>query len=70
MSAVVSRPGGADLVESLKGLGLTSLAKVVPGVLETARHEQWPYETFLAQAVGAEVQGRAWCSSSPPSRGR
>jgi DNA replication protein DnaC len=59
MSAVVSRSGGADLVESLKGLGLTSLAKVLPGVLETARHEQWPYETFLAQAVGAEVQGRA-----------
>jgi DNA replication protein DnaC len=59
MSAAVSRPGGSDLVDLLKGLGLTSLAKVVPGVRETARHEQWPYETFLAQAVGAAVQGRA-----------
>ncbi len=47
------------LVDTLKGLGLTSLAKVVPTVLETARQQQWSYETFLHTAVGAEVTGRA-----------
>jgi DNA replication protein DnaC len=59
MTAPASLPGGSALVETLKALGLTSLAKAVPGVLETARQQQWPYETFLAQAVGAEVAGRA-----------
>ena len=44
---------------ALKGLGLTTLAKLVPSVLETARQEQWSYETLLQQAVGAEVAGRA-----------
>jgi DNA replication protein DnaC len=53
-----SGPGG-ELVDHLKGLGLTSLAKVVPGVLDTARQQQWSYEAFLAQALGVERQGRA-----------
>jgi DNA replication protein DnaC len=50
---------GSELVDHLKGLGLTSLAKVVPGVLDAARHQQWSYEAFLAQALGVERQGRA-----------
>jgi DNA replication protein DnaC len=52
-------PGTSALVGTLKGLGLTSLAKVVPTLLETARQQQWPYETLLAQAVEAELAGRA-----------
>jgi DNA replication protein DnaC len=48
-----------DLATTLHGLGLTSLAKALPDVLETARQEQWVYETFLQQAVGTEVAGRA-----------
>jgi DNA replication protein DnaC len=48
-----------ELVDHLKGLGLTSLAKVVPGVLDAARQQQWSYEAFLAQALGVERQGRA-----------
>src|SRR5258707_8793982 len=52
-------PGAPALVDTLKGLGLTSLAKVVPTLLETARQQQWPYETVLAQAVAAELAGRA-----------
>src|SRR5258708_20135424 len=47
------------LVDTRKGLGLTSLAKVVPTVFETARQQQGSYETFLHTAVGAEVTGRA-----------
>jgi len=47
------------VAEALKGLGLTTLAKLVPMVLETARQEQWSYETLLQQAVGAELAGRA-----------
>jgi DNA replication protein DnaC len=47
------------VAEALKGLGLTTLAKVVPTVLETARQEQWSYETLLQQAVGTELAGRA-----------
>jgi DNA replication protein DnaC len=48
-----------ELGEALKGLGLTSLARAVPAVLESARQQQWAYETFLQQALGAEVAGRA-----------
>lgn len=59
MTAPVSLPGGSELVDALKGLGLTSLAKVVPSVLEAARQQQWPYEAFLQHAIGAEVEGRA-----------
>lgn len=39
-------------------LGLTSLAKMLPGVLEQARQAQPSYETFLQQALQAEVYGR------------
>jgi DNA replication protein DnaC len=49
----------SDLVTALHGLGLTSLAKALPTVLDTARQEQWVYETFLDQAVGTELAGRA-----------
>jgi DNA replication protein DnaC len=59
MTAPVSLPGGSELVDALKGLGLTSLAKVVPSVLEAARQQQWPYESLLQHAIGAEVEGRA-----------
>src|SRR5260370_10823786 len=56
----IEAPGSwGPLVDPLKGLGLTSFAKVVPTVFETARQQQWSYETFLHTAVGAEVTGRA-----------
>jgi DNA replication protein DnaC len=48
----------SELVTTLTSLGLTSLAKGVPGLLETARQQQWAYETFLEQALGTEVAGR------------
>lgn len=53
------RSPGNELVDHLRGLGLTSLAKVVPSMLDTARQQQWSYEGFLEQALGAERQGRA-----------
>src|SRR5258708_32356498 len=59
MTPLAAEASATALVVTLKGLGLTSLAKTVPEVLETARQQQWPYETFLAQAVGAEIAGRA-----------
>ena len=49
----------ADLLAGLKHLGLTSLAKAVPQVLDAARVQQWPYDTFLQQALDAEMAGRA-----------
>src|SRR5262245_40525988 len=52
-------PAPTALADALKGLGLTSLARAVPAVLETARQQQWAYETFLHQALGTEVTGRA-----------
>ena len=45
--------------DSLRRLGLTTLAKAVPGLLETARQQQPTYESFLQQALDTEVQGRA-----------
>jgi DNA replication protein DnaC len=48
-----------DLAGRLRQLGLTSLARAVPTVLDTARAQQWPYETLLQQAVEAELAGRA-----------
>jgi DNA replication protein DnaC len=51
--------GTDKLQETLKRLGLTLLAAMVAEVVETARQQHWPYETFLQQALGAEVQGRA-----------
>lgn len=59
MSDRSDHSASSELVDHLKGLGLTSLAKVVPGVLDAARQQQWSYEAFLAQALGAERQGRA-----------
>jgi DNA replication protein DnaC len=41
-----------------KELGLTSLAKRLPTVLEQARQGQPSYELFLQQALQAEVDGR------------
>lgn len=45
--------------QACRDLGLTSLAQVLPSLLETARRQQVPYEAFLAQALGAELDGRA-----------
>src|SRR6266571_5144995 len=44
--------------EPFKKLGLTQLEVALPQVLETARQEQWTYETFLARALTAELEGR------------
>ena len=49
----------AVLPDALRRLGLTTLAAALPQLLETARAQQWTYDVFLQQAVGAEVQGRA-----------
>jgi DNA replication protein DnaC len=51
--------GSPEVATALKGLGLTTLAKQVPTVLEAARQQQWSYETLLQQAVETEVVGRA-----------
>lgn len=49
--------------ELLKRFGLTSLVRLLPGVLEQARQQQWAYETFLQQALQqallVEEAGRA-----------
>jgi DNA replication protein DnaC len=39
-------------------LNLTHLEAVLPHLLDQARAEQWTYETFLAHALAAEVDGR------------
>lgn len=49
---------GGALMQQLKQLGLTQLEKALPTLFETARQEQWTYEQFLKQAVGAEIEGR------------
>lgn len=49
----------AVLPDTLRRLGLTTLAAALPQLVETARGQQWTYDVFLQQAVGAEVQGRA-----------
>jgi DNA replication protein DnaC len=41
-----------------KHLKLVHLEAALPQVLERAQTEQWTYETFLHQALGAEVEGR------------
>lgn len=43
----------------LKTLGLTSLARLLPTVLDQAQQTQPTYETFLQHALLAEVAGRA-----------
>src|SRR5260370_13816912 len=42
----------------LKPLGLTQLEKALPALCETARSEQWTYETFMNRAIAAEIEGR------------
>src|SRR5260370_9489773 len=51
--------GGGELLNQRKGLGLAAWAKAVPGVLDSARQQQWADEAFLEQALGVERQGRA-----------
>jgi hypothetical protein len=59
MTPLAAEARATALVVTLKGLGLTALAKTGPAVRETARQQQGPSETVLAQAVGAERAGRA-----------
>lgn len=42
----------------LKQLGLTQVEPALPALCETARHEQWTYETFLQRVLAAEIEGR------------
>jgi len=42
----------------LKHLGLTQLEMALPMLFETARQEQWTYETFFNRAIAAEIEGR------------
>ena len=42
----------------LKHLGLTQREKALPALYETARQEQWTYETFMNRAMAAEIEGR------------
>ncbi len=44
--------------EPFKKLNLTQLEEAVPQLLDQARREQRTYETFLAQALAAELSGR------------
>ncbi len=44
---------------SLKALGLTALAATVPALLDQARQQEPTYDVFLAQALEAELAGRA-----------
>jgi len=41
-----------------KQLNLTHLEAALPHVLDTARREQWTYETLLERALAAELDGR------------
>jgi DNA replication protein DnaC len=45
--------------DSLRRLGLTTLAAALPQVLATARQQQPAYEQFLHGALETELQGRA-----------
>jgi len=45
-------------MQQLKQLGLTQLDQVLPALYETARQEQWTYETFFTRAIAAEIEGR------------
>src|SRR5437899_3792890 len=45
-------------MQQLKQLGLTQLEQALPALYETARQEQWTYETFFSRAVVAEIEGR------------
>src|SRR5437667_2049466 len=50
--------GGDYMQHRLKHLGLTQLEMALPMLFETARQEQWTYETFFNRAIGAEIEGR------------
>jgi hypothetical protein len=50
--------GGGRMQDSLKHLGLTQLEKALPTLIETARQEQWTYDTFFTRAIAAEIEGR------------
>src|SRR5256884_2550376 len=45
-------------MQQLKQLGLTQLEQALPALYETARQEQWTYETFFNRAMAAEIEGR------------
>src|SRR5436309_6684709 len=45
-------------MQQLKQLGLTQLEQALPTLYETARQEQWTYETFMNRAIAAEIEGR------------
>src|SRR5438477_7633877 len=45
-------------MQQLKHLGLTQLEQALPALYETARQEQWTYETFFSRAMAAEIEGR------------
>jgi DNA replication protein DnaC len=45
-------------MQQLKHLGLTQLEQALPALFETARQQQWTYETFLSRAIAAEIEGR------------
>src|SRR5436853_6647820 len=45
-------------MQQLKQLGLTQLEQALPALYETARQEQWTYETFFSRAMAAEIEGR------------
>src|SRR5437764_13650894 len=45
-------------MQQLKQLGLTQLEQALPALYETARQEQWTYETFFSRAIAAEIVGR------------
>ncbi len=45
-------------MQPLKQLGLTQLEQALPTLYETARQEQWTYETFFSRAIEALIEGR------------
>ncbi|GCE16691.1 IS21-like element helper ATPase IstB [Dictyobacter kobayashii] len=45
-------------ITAYKQLNLTHLQTALPQLLETARREQWTYETMVERALGAELDGR------------
>jgi DNA replication protein DnaC len=49
----------ATLPTALKALGLTALAATLSTVLDQARQQEPTYDVFLAQALDAELAGRA-----------
>src|SRR5256885_13910179 len=52
-------------MQQLKQLGLTQLEQALPALFETARQQQWTYETFLNRAMAAEIEGRDRRAAEP-----